>query len=304
MAFVRSASNSHWYSLEGIPTYEVPYAASNKAKAGQFKPTTLTDARKLNLLPSVTNFLDIQAKPQLTAWKIEWAMIAVETTPRIEGESSEDFLTRCAQDAEEIASAAAKFGSRVHQAIEDYLVTGEVTTDEEILPYFENWLVWAQDNLDLEGVLFSEMIVIGHGYAGRTDLKARAKIGSPLWQSLKDAGHNPEDFGVIDFKTRRWSVGKTEKDNKPATYASDSAQLAAYMSADIAMTEEDRVDECSSWTCSVIINSERPTEKIHAIVWKPDEIERGMRIFLACQELWCLDRNYDPREFQSSKAVA
>jgi hypothetical protein len=302
MAFVRSALNSHWYSLGGIPTYEVPYA--DKKRKGEFRPTTLTDARKLNLLPSVTNILDIQAKPQLTTWKIEWAMIAVETTPRIESESSEDFLERCARDAEEIASAAAKFGSRVHQSIEDYLVQGEVTTDEEILPYFENWLGWAQDNLDLEGVLFSEMIVVGHGYAGRTDLKARAKIGSPLWQQLKDAGHNPEDFGVIDFKTRRWSKGKTEKDNKPTTYSSDPSQLAAYMSADIAMTDEDRADECASWTCSVLINSERPEEKIHAVVWKPDEIERGMRIFLACLELWSLDRNYDPREVQSSTATA
>lgn len=248
----------------------------------------------MNLLPSVTNFLDIQAKPQLVAWKIEWAMIAVHTATKAEGESDDDFLDRCIRDAEEIASSAAKFGSRVHQAIEDYLVTGEMPSDPEIAPYFENWFEWASVNLDLTGVLFTERVVVGDGYAGRADLKCRARIGSPFYQSLVDAGHNAEDYGIIDFKTRRWKV-EAGKESKPAFYNSDPSQLAAYVSADIAMASEDEADDCASWAASILINSENPNEPVFPRVWSLPEMEKGMKVFRACQELWCLDRDYDPR---------
>lgn len=292
---VKSSSNSHWYSQEGLPAYEVPYADSNKGKAGQMRATTLKDARTMNLLPSVTNFLDIQAKPQLVAWKIQWAMAAVETTPRIEGESSDDFLERCIAEAEEVASSAARFGSRVHAAIEDYLVAGEFPEDEEIKPYFENWLDWAQANLDLEGTVFSERIVIGHGYAGRADLKVRAKLNSPFYQALVAAGHNPEDYGILDFKTRRWTIKKDEDKLKPPTYSQDYSQLSAYVSADIAMATPEEEDLCASWSASIIINSEDPTVPINAHVWDQTEMERGMRHFVACQNLWCIEKDYDPR---------
>lgn len=295
MAIVKSTGNSHWYSRTGIPTYEVPYAETNKAKRGQFRSTTLTDARKMDLLPSVTNILDVKAKPALINWKLEWAIISAITSQQQEGESMEEWAERIARDAEEIASSAAKFGSRVHQSIEDYLVQGEITVDEEIVPYFENWMAWAQDNLDLSGAIFSERVVVGDGYAGRADLKARPKLGSPFYQQIVDAGHNAEDYGTIDFKTRRWKVEEGKK-SKPALYDSDPSQLAAYLSADISMASEEEADDCSSWVASVLINSEVPTEPIFVKVWSEAEIEKGMKVFRACQELWVLDRDYDPRK--------
>lgn len=296
MAFaVRAAGNSHWYSKTGVPTYEVPYAASNKAKAGQFRPTTLTDARKMNLLPSVTNILDIKAKPALVNWKLTWAIIAAITTPRIDNETDDAFADRVAAEAESIASEAARFGSRVHQAIEDYIVEGEVTEDPEIRPYFDNWLLWAQENLDLAGTCFAERVVVGDGYAGRADLKVRAKLGSALYQELQRLDHNPEDYGIIDFKTRRWSIKKPEDELKAPTYDSDPSQLSAYVSADISMATEEESDLCASWCASILINSENPKVPVNCKVWSMDEMEQAMKVFNACQVLWMLDREYDPR---------
>jgi hypothetical protein len=61
----RSAEAVHWYRQDGGPQYTV------KAKDGSDRPTTLRDARKLNLVPSVTTILKIAAKPGLEAWKQE-----------------------------------------------------------------------------------------------------------------------------------------------------------------------------------------------------------------------------------------
>jgi hypothetical protein len=55
--------SSHWYSLDGKPCHTVP----NKDGDGT-RTTTLRDARKLQLLPSVTTIIGILDKPQLTKW--------------------------------------------------------------------------------------------------------------------------------------------------------------------------------------------------------------------------------------------
>jgi len=62
----RSAESVHWYRADdGKPQYTVP------AKDGSLRPTTLRDARKMNLLPSVTTVMKIAAKPAINVWKHE-----------------------------------------------------------------------------------------------------------------------------------------------------------------------------------------------------------------------------------------
>ena len=48
---VRASESSHWYTREGAPKYTV------EAKNGNPRNTTLADARKLNLVPSVTTII-------------------------------------------------------------------------------------------------------------------------------------------------------------------------------------------------------------------------------------------------------
>jgi hypothetical protein len=70
MAIITKApqSGSHWYSLNGRPCHTVP----NKDGDGE-RNTTLREARKLGLLPSVTSIIGILDKPQLTKWKMREA---------------------------------------------------------------------------------------------------------------------------------------------------------------------------------------------------------------------------------------
>ena len=54
-----ASQSGHWYLPDGAPAYEI------RGTNGKVRPVTLRDARKLNLLPSVTTIMQCAAKPQL-----------------------------------------------------------------------------------------------------------------------------------------------------------------------------------------------------------------------------------------------
>ena len=65
---------------------------------GELRPTTLRDARKLGLLPSVTNVLGVINKPELVEWKMTQAVLAALTLPRKEGEVLDVFAKRVVEE--------------------------------------------------------------------------------------------------------------------------------------------------------------------------------------------------------------
>ena len=70
----RDDGGSHWYSQTGEPRYQTPIATG--ARKGEMRSTTLRDARKENLLPSITTVLKAYPKAALDAWIIEQAVLA------------------------------------------------------------------------------------------------------------------------------------------------------------------------------------------------------------------------------------
>lgn len=195
-ARIRESEASHWYTTDGQPCYEVP----KKDGSGMTK-TTLRHARELNLLPSVTTILKLLDKPALTSWKIEQAVLAVLTTPRLDGEQDDAFTRRVLstdkeQDRER--DTAAQFGTDIHDAIER-LIAGEPFPEK-----FRPWIEPVMSALNNFGpVVFSEKILVGKGYAGRCDLLAGTTI--------------------IDWKTTK----KLPKES----YPEHRLQLAAYAKA-------------------------------------------------------------------------
>ena len=102
------------------------------------KVPTLADARKLNLLPSVTTVLRILDKPALNEWKIEQGVLAVMTTPQLPGEEMDAFIHRVlhvekVQDQE--GKKARDRGTDIHAALESYFLGREVS--DELRPWIE-----------------------------------------------------------------------------------------------------------------------------------------------------------------------
>jgi len=54
-----ATSSGHWYAQDGSAAYTQP----NKSKPGQTRPTTLRDAKKFDLVPSVTGIIGMADKP-------------------------------------------------------------------------------------------------------------------------------------------------------------------------------------------------------------------------------------------------
>lgn len=192
----------HWYTKDGTPCHEQP-----KKAGGGMRATTLADARKLNLLPSVTTILDdVIRKPALEAWKARQAVMAVVTAPDIPGESLDDKITRVLDtenQAGEEAKQARDLGTEIHDALEKALTLkmNDVATWNYVEPVY-HYLQTLQCK-----EYKTEFTIVGDGYAGRCDLATIDNEKVTLW----------------DFKT-------TKKLPKEA-YTEHSLQLAAYAQA-------------------------------------------------------------------------
>lgn len=269
MLIVPRESASHWYFRDGTPLHEVA-----RADGKGTRPTSLRDARKLGLFPSVTNILSILAKPGLDAWKQEQAILAALTLPRNEGESLDDFAKRVLIDMTSEVSRAADLGSAVHAAIEGYAQGGWIPEDKNVALLFEPARRWFDD--DVVAVHSVEIATANNqfGYAGRVDLVA----------TLKSTGRPT----VVDFKTQ-----KTRRDKagefKPLLHDTWPLQLEAYRQA-LASRDKGLADAAIA---SVVIGSTEPAPVV-VKVWDDTDKQGFFRAFLAARDLWVWQKNYCP----------
>ena len=108
----RASESNHWYTRDGVPMYTV-----EAAKGGQ-RATTLRDARKLNLVPSVTTILNVAAKPALTNWLQQQVLLAALTLPRRPDEPEKEYIDRIISDSKEQGRSAADAGTDIHPSIQ------------------------------------------------------------------------------------------------------------------------------------------------------------------------------------------
>ena len=190
----------HWYTAKGELAHQILGKTTNK-----LRPTTIKDAREHGYLPSVTSILKVLHKEALVNWMIEQACLAILTAPRKEGEGDDAFVHRVLvveeQQHEERNKAADK-GKEIHAAIEDYFAGNPVPAD--LRPYIDP----VAEHLETMGMIVTtEKVVVGDGYAGRSDLIIE----------------NETEYLVIDAKS-------TERlpDPKKGAYLEHRLQLAGY----------------------------------------------------------------------------
>ena len=107
-----SSDGGHWYQIDGAPAYTII------GKNGKERNTTLADARKLGLVPSVTEIIKLSSKPGLDNWKAEQLLMAAMTTTRQEGETEEGFIAHIKKSASEQAQKASKMGTMIHAVVQ------------------------------------------------------------------------------------------------------------------------------------------------------------------------------------------
>ena len=256
-----SAKPARWYNRDGEPVYQVPC----KSKEGM-KDVTVREAQEMNLLPSVTTILQMMAKPELEAWKLEQAIMAALTLPRLDNEPIDNFAKRVIADMERQSTEAAEFGSQIHAAIAAHLM-GDIPAiralPETVMPWLAEFIKW-QDTIGLI-VYATEFVVVNeyHGYAGTLDLHGKID-----WPGIGEC--------IVDFKTQK------VKNGKPVFYPEWGMQLAAYRG-------------CFSFeniACvSIVVDSTAPRVQVLK-VW--EDIGECMNAFLNTHGLWCFRKKYYP----------
>jgi len=194
-----------WYKPIGNGQLS-PLWTINKADGSGERAPTLRDARKLGLLPSVTEILKVIAKPAVEIYKQNQILQSALTLPRIEGEDLDSFALRVELDSDQHREKAADLGTRIHAAIAGSLQGQPVS--EDMQPYMQEWIACRNDIV----VMNTEMQVGSEqlGYAGTLDL-----------QGL-DVSRNR---AIFDFKSQ------DVKDGKANFYPEWAMQLAAYAQA-------------------------------------------------------------------------
>ena len=261
-----SPDAAHWYQRDGQPLHTVLSAK------GEPRPTTLRDARKLDLLPSVTNILGVIAKPELTAWLQEQAVMAALTLPRIAGETEDAFAKRVVEDSLTTRDGAADFGTAFHHGAERIAQTLEVDPADLLSAWLNRYRDWWQENVLT--CRWTEQRVVSNqfGYAGTADLLIEHKL---------------HGLCLVDIKTQKVKAGA-----KASAYKSWAYQLAAYRKA---LGVEARC-------INLIVNSVAPETPIEH-VWGETEMDAGLRAFMAARELWVIEKGYDPSEAVRNQMV-
>lgn len=240
---------AHYYRPDGEPMHWIP----KKDGTGN-RPTTIADAKKMGLLPSPTTILKQLAKPQLINWQIEQACLAVLTSPMRDQETIDAFVYRVLHvDREHDAErdAAAEAGTAIHEAIELALL------GKEYNPSLSGYVMPVKSEINKLGrVVCTEKILVGDGYAGRTDCIVE----------------NDHTITVIDFKGCKKLPEKGPWDDH-------RMQMSAYAGA-LGNTENKKV-ECAN----IYINRNAPGEILVAAI---DDWQYDHQRFKLLVEFWYL----------------
>ena len=229
--------SGHWYQKDGTPAYTII------GKNGKERPTTLRDAKKLGLLPSVTSIIRCAAAPGLENWKAQQVLMAALTTDRKPEETEQEYIDRIIKDANEQSMKARERGTQIHSWVQGGF-EGELLNDEAV-KYYES----AKAALDFACYespnWICEQPFADERYGGKVDL------------------HTPEGY-IVDIKT-------TEKDlSNIKTWEEHSMQLASYSMG---------VLGCLGACAILYINILTAESKV---IWlTEDEIDKGWKMFSA-----------------------
>ena len=247
------AESGHWYDQDGNPAYTIVGAN------GSERNTTLRDARKLNLVPSVTTILGIAAKPALENWKVDQAILAATTLEQHNSETLDEFRSRIKWKSKQEGKKAAERGTQIHAQIEKGF-KGRSNNDAycavrdylEIMFPGETWVA-------------EESFTSHLGFGGKMDLRSAAGV-------------------FVDFKTKD---GLTkDSDGSKLVYDEHGMQLSAYAAGANFINPE---------RMSVFIDRKDPTI-VCGYVWPQESHERHLEMFKQLLSYWKLVKKYNPNE--------
>jgi hypothetical protein len=255
----------HWYWPDGRTAYEQP----NKSKPGEMRPTSLGDAKKLGLYPSVTGVMDIKAKPQLVEWIKKQIVAACWHGRANENEDCDAYVKRIMTQyrQEGIAAKAKDAGTEIHKCIEKKL-RGEPYDQfysKHVYAALEALEMWCGLDGGIEKSVSHPL-----GFGGKCDFHKR----------------NPSPGFVVDYKGKDFDESWV-----PEIWPDHWMQLAAYREGLGLHTAR----------CAILYVS-RDNPGLARLVEIPQaKLDKGWRLFQKCLELWKEDKDYRPETLKGNE---
>jgi len=244
----RASESNHWYTRDGAPMYTV------EGKDGKQRNTTLRDARKMALVPSVTTILNVMAKPGLVAWLQQQVLLAALTLPKRQDEPESEYISRIVSDSKEQGRAAADAGTDIHESIQRFYEGRPIDKHHRHVDSCAGVLAqkYGVQRWVCERAFAHEL-----GFGGKVDMFC--------------------DGIVLDIKTKEFAPG-----DKIDAYDEHLMQLAAYRVG---------IGAPDSACANVFVSRSHPGEvRIHE--WSQEDLKRGWEQFCCLLKFWQLKNSH------------
>lgn len=246
-----ASDSGHWYTKTGDPAY------TYTGKDGTQKNTTLREARKMGLVPSVTTITRALASPGLQEWKQRQILMSALTLPRWDNESDDSFIDRILTDSTEQTRSAANKGEEGHAAIECSF--RGLQYDKAWEKTVEICRIAIDDSFP--GIKWIPERSFAHelGFGGRVDLQGEGI--------------------VIDFKSKDGDLSDVK------CYDEHYMQGAAYVKGLFG----------SGKSANLFFSRTHPG-LAKLVIHTEEEHERGWQMFYHCLKLWQIKNKYSPEK--------
>lgn len=244
-----SENTGHWYCPKTNSAKHTLVGANKKERG-----TTLADAKKLGLVPSVSGIIGLLDKPALVNWYITQTLNACIEWPYTTDIPEADWRAGIQKLSSRVQRQAADDGRIVHGYLEDHFKDG-AEPHERILNVLE-LLKEKFPNAKWE----SEQVFTHGGYGGTCDMLCRQGNGI-----------------ILDFKTKNTSDVKKMKG-----YDSHIMQLAAYRMG---------LGVPKAKCYNLFISTDPSSNALVLQEWSEAETKRAEKMFLLLVELWYLMKN-------------
>lgn len=240
----------HWYNKDGHPIYTI-----KRTDGKGERDTTLRDARKLHLVPSVTTINASIANEYLNTWKNNQLLECAKLSPfksNYDEQKWKNMILKCSSAK---GQEAAKEGTRVHDILEQIFL--KTNTIESLSEKDVKIVTAVLDSVG--GIIDVNSWFTEHSFQ-------RGGVGGKI-----DLHHKIGKGAVLDFKTKA-----VDEFKKLPLYDSYAMQLAIYRWG-LKLEQADCYNLFISTTNPGLV-------QLHK--WTEEELMRGHRMFFYLLDFW------------------